>query len=180
MDIIQNSIAAKSSRIYITFKADKNTDMLVMTVADNGVGMDEDLIKKVIDPFVTTRDTRKVGLGIPLLAASCERASGKLSLESAKGMGTTITATFKLSHIDRPPLGDIAETVIAVISSNPEMEMNLKLISEKGVFDFNTVDVKKKIGDIPLNHYEILTWIKEYLSESIMITFGGVLNEIYS
>lgn len=180
MDIIQNSIAAKSSSICITFKADKNKDMLIMSVADNGVGMDEELVKKVVDPFFTTRDTRKVGLGIPLLAASCERSSGNLTIESAKGVGTTLTATFRLSHIDRPPLGDVVETVIAVISSNPEIEMNLKFISEKGVFDFSTTDVKQKIGDIPINHYEILTWIKEYLSEGVMITFGGVLNEIYS
>lgn len=179
MDIIQNSITAKASRIYITFDADKSMDILKMTVADNGTGMDEELAKRVMDPFVTSRDTRKVGLGIPLLAASCERSSGSLSIDSAKGNGTVLTASFKLSHIDRPPLGDISETIATVVSSNPEVEVEFKLTSPNGSFEFRTEEIKQKLGEVPITHYEVLAWIKEYLNEGVKITFGGVLDEIY-
>lgn len=180
MDIIQNSVSAKAGKIFIGIKANKSLDNLEIEISDNGTGMDEEFLKHVVDPFVTTRTTRKIGLGISLFKASAEMALGELTIESEKGKGTTLKASFKIHNIDRIPLGSIEETLITVIIANPEIEFELLLENESENFKFNSFEVKEKIGDLPITNYEILTWIKEYIQEGIKIIFGGVLDEIIS
>lgn len=178
MDIIQNSISAKAGKVFVGIKADKSLDKLEIEITDNGTGMDNELLKQVVDPFVTTRTTRKIGLGIPLLKDSAEMASGELTIKSVKGKGTTLAASFKIGHIDRIPLGSIDETIVSVIMANPEIEFELVLHNASERFRFDSFDVKEKIGDLSITNYEILTWIKEYIQEGIKTIFGGVLDEV--
>lgn len=180
MDIIQNSVAAKASRICLGIAASKNADILEISISDNGVGMDREFANMISDPFVTTRKTRRVGLGIPLLKASAQMSSGDLFIESEKGKGTTLKASFKISHIDRPPLGDVAETITSVIVANPDIDLEIVLRSDEKHFNLHTGEIKQRLGEVPIAHYEVLSWIKEYINEGIKTTFGGVLDEIDS
>jgi hypothetical protein len=141
--------------------------------------MDEEFVKNVTDPFVTTRTSRKVGLGIPLLKASSERAGGSFDISSVSGKGTVITATFKISNIDRLPIGDISETVSNIITATPDVNIDVTFSNDRGnIFDFDTAEIKKQLGDVPINEFDVISWIKEYIDEGIKNTFGGVLNEV--
>ncbi|KNY27018.1 ATP-binding protein [Pseudobacteroides cellulosolvens] len=180
MDVIQNSIVALGTRIDVTIAAYSKSNELKISVADNGKGMDEEMVKKVTDPFITTRDTRKVGLGISLFKASAEMSEGHLGITSKKGVGTTIEAVFKINNIDRPPLGDVAGTFTGVLVSNENLHLTLTLSYDDEKYVFDTEEVKKVLNGVSINEYEVLNWIKGYINEGINVTFGGVLNEINS
>ncbi|TYQ16467.1 UNVERIFIED_CONTAM: histidine kinase/DNA gyrase B/HSP90-like ATPase [Acetivibrio alkalicellulosi] len=180
MDIVQNSLSAKSDRIDIIICARPEIDILEITIKDNGIGMDEDFLKEVKSPFKTTRTTRKVGLGISLFEASAKSASGELNINSQKNVGTVIKACFKISHIDRLPLGDLAQTITTLIMSQPDVEYVLNMDNQKECFVFNSYDIKKTMGEVPITQYEVIKWIGEYIDEGIKIIFGGVLDEIHS
>ncbi|MDQ2085468.1 ATP-binding protein [Herbivorax sp. ANBcel31] len=178
MDITQNSLSAKADKIDIKICALSDKDLLEIEIKDNGVGMDEDFLKEVKNPFKTTRTTRKVGLGISLFEASAKSTSGKLSINSKKGVGTEVKACFKISHIDRLPLGNVAETMTTLIMAQPQVEYKLVIDNKKEEFTFSSIDVKKAIGDVPITQFEVIKWIGEYIDEGIKIIFGGVLDEV--
>jgi hypothetical protein len=180
LDIIQNSITACASIICIHISADSQRQNLLLEIQDNGVGMDIDFAVRAADPFTTSRATRKVGLGIPLLKESALKCNGKFNLESELNRGTKLTAEFQMDHIDRLPIGDIGETLIAAISANPLIQFVMELDSKKGEFRLDTADVSKTLGSLSINEYEVLKWLKEYIDEGIKNIFGGVLNEVYS
>lgn len=180
MDIIQNSLSAKADRIDITISALTDIDLLEIEIKDNGIGMDENFLKDIKNPFKTTRTTRKVGLGISLFEASAKSASGELSINSKKNSGTEVKACFKISHIDRLPLGDIAETLTTLIVAQPNVEYNLVIDNKKEQFIFNSLEIKKTLGEVAITQFEVIKWIGEYVNEGIKIIFGGVLDEIYS
>ena len=119
LDIVQNSIAADANIITVKIVEDTINDILSIEVTDDGKGMTPKQLEQVTSPFYTTRQTRKVGLGISLFKAAAERCNGKLELFSEQGNGTTMTATFVHSHIDRAPIGNMTETMLTLISSNP-------------------------------------------------------------
>jgi len=108
LDIAENSIRAGASLIGISVIMSDSADTLTVEITDNGCGMSREMTERAVSPFTTSRTTRKVGLGIPLFAAGCESTGGSLTIESAPGEGTKLTAVYRNSHIDRPPLGDIA------------------------------------------------------------------------
>ena len=178
MDIIQNSISAKAPKIIIEISTDKAQDILMIKIVDNGSGMDSELAAGVTDPFTTTRTTRKVGLGVPLLDACAARSGGQLTVNSVKGQGTTLTVSFGICNIDRPPIGDIAETMVNVIMASPEIEFELVLDNEKEKFDFNSFEVKEHLGSVPITEYTVLAWIREFIDEGMKNVFEGVLDEI--
>lgn len=180
LDIIRNSTAAKARNINVGIDADSREDKLEIIVEDDGVGMDRELLNKVTNPFTTTRTTRKVGIGIPLLKVSAEMSSGRLTIDSEKGKGTILRVSFKISHIDRPPLGDIADTMASLVMAEPEIEFRLVLKSGNGSFKFDTSEVKEKLDGIPINELEIVSWIREFIEDGVKSIFGGVLDEIDS
>ena len=118
LDIAQNSIRADATLIEIIIEENPETDLFAFTIKDNGCGMDAEMVKTVSDPFVTTRTTRKVGLGISLLKAAAQQTGGDIKLESELGVGTVIRADFSYGHIDRQPLGDISAVMVSLISMN--------------------------------------------------------------
>lgn len=176
LDIVQNSIKAKAKNITIIIEA--KDDDLVLIIEDDGIGMDKDFLKNVTDPFVTTRTTRKVGLGISLLKQSAETSLGDFHIDSEKGVGTKINSKFKISNIDRIPLGDIAGTMENLIMCYEDVNFDLKLKSINGQFQLSTKEIKETLDGVPINEYDVLKWIKDYINEQIENIFGGVLNEI--
>ena len=121
LDIAENSVAAAARGIQILINEDSIGDKLYLEIRDDGEGMEEEAKAKVLDPFFTTRTTRRIGLGLPLLAQAARDSGGDLEVESAPGEGTTVRARFQLSHPDRKPLGDVASTLGAILAGRPEL-----------------------------------------------------------
>ncbi|HBR03927.1 MAG TPA: ATP-binding protein [Ruminiclostridium sp.] len=178
MDIAQNSVAAGADHITLIIKTEGNPCKLICEIVDNGRGMDADFLKKVTDPFKTSRTTRKVGLGLPLLKQSAEMAGGTLSIESEPFKGTKVRAVFCVDHMDRIPLGDVSGTIRMLITANPEKTWIIQFVSSKDVFSLNTDDIKLQLGGVPIDHCEVGKWIEDYMNEGIKKVFGGVLDEI--
>ena len=171
IDIIQNSVKAGASLITVELDEFVKKDELRMTVADNGCGMSKELLQKVKDPFVTSRQTRKVGLGLSLMEAACERCEGFLDIESTEGIGTKVTAVMKYSHIDRAPIGKVEDTILSVLLDSSVDIVYLHKVDDSE-FVFDSREIKKIVGN-DLSDPEILQWIKEYIRENIEQIGGG-------
>ena len=169
LDIAENSVKAKASEILISIIEDDET--LSFIVTDNGVGMDEEFLKNVTNPFTTTRTTRSVGLGIPLLKMMSEQTGGSFHIKSRcikdfpDSHGTETSATFYKKHIDFVPLGNIIETVITLVQGNPEIDFAFTHKVRENLVILDTKELKNVLGDVPLNNVEVILWIKEYLNE---------------
>jgi anti-sigma regulatory factor (Ser/Thr protein kinase) len=167
LDIVENSTRAGAKTVYIAIIEDTNRDVLSVEIKDDGSGMSQDVLERVSDPFYTTKTVRKVGLGIPMLVHAAERTNGKFRIESKGGKGTIVAAEFKLSHIDRQPLGDIISTLITLIAGNTDVDFVYRHQHNDRVFILDTRDVKKEIEDVPINHPDILLFIKQYIEEGL-------------
>lgn len=178
MDIMQNSVAADATYVEVGISTDIDINLLTLYVEDDGRGMSEETVKRVSDPFYTTRTTRKAGLGIPLLKAAAELAGGTLDICSKEGQGTRITATFEINNIDRKPLGNVPETLTMSIMSYPDMEFHLIMKNGKSEYIFKTEEIREQIGELPINDIEVTGYIGDMLAEQIKIIFGGILHEI--
>ncbi len=132
LDIVENSLRAKAKNIEIKLTQNETQDTLILEVADDGEGMDEEAAIRSKDPFYTTKASKKVGLGLSFLAQSAEEADGTLEIESAKGRGSKVTATFRLSHIDRKPLGDFEETLKCLTATHPEVNFRFQYVVTNG------------------------------------------------
>lgn len=167
MDIAQNSIRAAASKIEIRIKEDPGNDDFIIEIRDNGCGMDAQTLQRVSDPFFTSRTVRKVGLGIPLLQQNAERTGGNVTITSAPGKGTTICARFSHQHLDRPPLGDMAETMSLLIAANPDIYFLYIHTRPEGVYRFDTTEVQQILQGTPLSHPDILAAIREMIRENL-------------
>jgi hypothetical protein len=167
LDIVQNSISAKAKVIEIDIVENPSTDLYSLEIKDDGKGMDKATLEKVVDPFFTTRTTRKVGLGIPLLKLNAERTGGTFSIESKVGTGTELTATFSWRHIDRLPEGDLPGTIVMLASSNPTLEFIYHHTTPRGSYTFDTKEIKDVLGDIPINELSIYSYLKELIASNL-------------
>ncbi len=175
LDIVQNSVSAGATLIDVTVEVDHAGDMMRCEVKDNGRGMDEELLLRVTDPFTTSRTTRKVGLGIPFFKEGAEWCGGEFGIESKPGEGTRIYASYRISHIDRPPLGDMAETMYGLVCCNENIDFTYTYRVDADEFVFDTREIRKMLGDeIPLSTPQVAAWIKDYLSEGTRELNGGV------
>lgn len=166
MDIVQNSITADATLIEVFLFIAKKDDIVSVTVKDNGKGMSEEMLAHVTSPFVTTRTTRRVGLGISLFKAGAENTGGSFTIASTKGEGTELTATYVLDNIDRPPIGDFAGTMQTLIVGNPHIDFVVKVTIENREEILDTREVKEILGEgIPLNLPEVSVWLRENLNE---------------
>lgn len=164
LDIAENCITAEADRIEIKIVEDTRANVLTVEVNDNGRGMSRELLENATDPFYTTRTTRKVGLGIPLLAQSARESNGDISVQSKIGEGTSIKATFQYDHIDRRPLGDIGQTMIILIMSNPDIDFIFEHTVNDREYSLNTADIKKDLDGVPINNPEVIRIIKDDIS----------------
>jgi signal transduction histidine kinase len=167
LDIVENSTRAGASIVNIDITEDTAKDILSLDIRDNGSGMSEDVLKKVTDPFFTTKTVRNVGLGLPMLAQAAERTAGKFIIESKGGEGTRVAVDFKLSHIDRQPLGDISGTLVTLIAGDPDIEFIYRHRRNGQSYILDTREIKKEIEDIPINHVDVLNFIRDHVKEGL-------------
>ena len=166
MDIIQNSLGADAKVIRLEVEEDKEKDRLLIRVEDDGKGMDNGELRRVQDPFYTTKREIGVGLGIPMFKWVAEHCGGGFEMKSVPGEGTTIEATFSLSHIDRPPLGDLPGTVLSTVISNPDVRFIVKY-KGKGEFFLDTQEIKETLDGVPLTSPAVIRFLKEYIGDGL-------------
>lgn len=174
LDIAQNSIAAKATEIEIRLTVSNVEDRLEIEIEDNGSGMTEEMAERVLDPFVTTRTTRKVGLGLPLFKAAAEQCEGDLTIESEPGKGTLVKVSFRFSHIDRVPLGNIVSTVVTLIQGNPDTDFLYLHRYDDQEYDLSTKILREELDEVPLNHPMVLAFIAKDMAEGLEGLMNGV------
>ncbi|UCC39078.1 MAG: sensor histidine kinase [Candidatus Aminicenantes bacterium] len=165
LDIVENSVAAEADKIEIRIIEDKKKDLLSVEVLDNGAGMDNETVKKVLDPFYTSKTVRRFGLGLPLLSEAAKAANGQLSIKSKKGEGTKVKADFQHSHIDRKPLGDIGQTIVTLVLGSPEIDLIYVHIKNDHKYSFDTRKLKTQLMGVPINSPAGIRMIKEDLKK---------------
>ncbi len=154
LDIVQNSIRARATMIRVTLNMSPD-GILKLVVEDNGSGMDAELLERIKDPFVTTRTTRRVGLGIPLLAQKAEQAGGFLSISSEPAVGTRLEAGFRISHPDCPPLGDIPGVAFLMMAGNKDIQMVFILRSQQEEWVWDSTQISDTLEGMSLQQPEI-------------------------
>lgn len=167
LDIMQNSLSAGAHDIDVEIIEDQVRDDYSITIRDDGKGISPELVKKVTDPFFTTRTTRKVGLGVPLLKEHAERTGGTFSITSGIGKGTEIAASFTLSHIDRQPLGDIAGVIVLTAASNSQVRIRYTHTTGFGTYLFDSFEVLEILGDTPINTAPVIKFLEEMINENL-------------
>lgn len=166
LDIAENSVRAGALNIKISLEEKPDDKSLVITIEDDGCGMSEETVKSVMNPFYTTRTTRKVGLGIPFFKMGAEMTGGSLELESKVGAGTKIRAVFYTNHVDSVPLGDMPQTIMTLIGGSPMTEFFYSHQIGGKIVALDTPQLRETLGDdVPLDTPEVLLWIRDYISE---------------
>jgi hypothetical protein len=174
LDIIENSRRAGSDLIKIKISEMPDEDLLKIFIEDNGSGISEEKLDKIDDPFITSRTTREVGLGISLFKSAAESCNGNLNIRSKIGEGTKVEANFDYHHIDRAPLGDITTTISNFIAANGDnVDLIYKHQYEDKNFSFNTREIKSELDDVSIQSRQIIAWIREYIGENLEEIRGG-------
>lgn len=169
LDITENSVKANATLTKIII--DETEKTLKVTISDNGCGMSEETVKSVQNPFFTTRTTRQVGLGIPLLKLAAEQTGGSVKISSRLDdgkitrHGTDVVALFHKNHIDFTPLGDIISTITTLIQGHPDTDFLFEHRTEKGIVELDTRAIREVLEGVPLNTYEVIKWIGDNLRE---------------
>ena len=151
LDIVENSIAAGASRVEIRVQEGRRDDRLSIEIADDGCGMREETLARATDPFFTSRTTRRVGLGLSLFEQAARRAGGDFKITSRPGVGTQVTGVFQHNHVDRQPLGDIAQTLLTLVVGNPQVEFSYVHQTGDSSISFSTREITARLGGIPLH-----------------------------
>lgn len=173
LDIAENSAKANARQVLIELIVDNSKNLIVLRVSDDGCGMDEDLLKKVEDPFTTTRKERRVGLGIPFLKQAALACEGFFKITSERGKGTIVEAGFRKDHVDCPPLGDIASTIATLIMGWPDCRWIFHYQVNGSSFTLDLDDLLGYLGDRELlKSPKVVLWIKEYVQENISLLHG--------
>jgi len=167
LDLAQNSIRANAGLLEIYIQENPEQDFFSIEIIDNGCGMEADTLKRVSDPFYTSRTTRKVGLGIPMLKQNAEQCDGSFHIESTPGIGTRLKATFSYKHIDRPILGDIVGTILILLSNESGTEILYRHQTLRGEFNFDSREIKKVLEGTPIATKEIRDFLRAMLSENL-------------
>ncbi len=167
LDIAENSVDAGADRIEIAVEEDTKDDLLLLEIKDNGRGMEEETMKAVTDPFFTTKTVRRVGLGLPFLKQAAGECEGSFSLTSEKGKGTTVSVSFKRSHIDRKPLGDVAASIMVLIAGNPEVDVLFTYKRDDHTYQLDTREIREELEEVPINSPEVLKLIREDIDRGL-------------
>jgi DNA mismatch repair ATPase MutL len=167
LDIVQNSIRARANEITIRITESSEEDIYTIEIRDNGSGIPDGIIDNVTDPFVTTRTTRKIGMGLPLLRHHAELTGGSLKIKSKEGMGTEIKATFSFRHLDRQPLGDITGVLKIIIAANPGIDFIYNHLTDKGEYSFSTRETKEYLETDSLYENSLLDDIAGMIGENL-------------
>ncbi len=167
LDVVENSLAAGASLVVIELTKDQSADILRLTIEDDGRGMSAEELARAADPFFTTRTTRKVGLGLALLRQAAEMCGGAFSIDSTPGEGTRLSAEFRLSHVDRAPLGDLAGTLMSLIVGRPEVEFVYRQVTDGEKFVVDTREIKAVLDGAPLSSSQVVGFLRRYIEEGL-------------
>lgn len=168
LDIAENGVKAGATLLHLTIEEDTVADTLRIVVQDNGSGMNAETLAKVEDPWFTTRTTRNVGLGIPFFKQAAEMCSGSFDISSEPGVGTITEATFQHSHIDRPPLGDLAGTLLCMIVGFVGVDVLYHHCVDDREFTLDTREIRAILGDdVPFSDPDVLAFLNESLHEGM-------------
>ena len=159
LDLVQNAVEAGADRVQVEIEEDEAADRLRLVITDNGKGMEAAQAAQLTDPFYTTRTSRRVGMGVPLLAAAAEATGGELRVQSAPGRGTTVEVRFGLSHLDRAPLGDMGATIATALVGRPGLELVYRHRAAAGEYVFDTEALRRELGEVPLDQPAVTGWI---------------------
>ncbi len=143
LDIVENSVRAEAKLVKIVIVEDEESDILDLQINDNGKGMDQDTMRRATDPFFTTKQGKRHGLGLALLAQATREANGSFEVSSTPQTGTEIRATFQYSHPDRKPLGDISATLQTLVVGNRDVDFIYEHRRSGQVSRFDTRKVGK-------------------------------------
>ena len=169
LDIAENSVKAGATLTQLLLTQEGDT--LTFQVVDDGKGMTEEILRGVTDPFYTTRTTRKVGMGLPLLRLAAEQTGGTMTVESRyqddypDSHGTVVTAVFHTDHIDCPPVGDVVATVTTLIQGHPDTNFYFRHACGGTEIELDTRQLREILGEVSLAEYEVLQWITGYLTD---------------
>lgn len=167
LDIVENAVSAKAKRIDILVMEEPKEDRLIIEIKDDGIGMDEEVSRKAIDPFFTTRTSRKVGLGLSLMAQAAQEAGGKLHIESKLGEGTKVTVIFQYHHIDRKPLGSMVETMTTLLLANSELDISYIHQKEEKSYMLKSQMLRERFKNQSLIEPEVIQWLRKHLKEGL-------------
>lgn len=167
LDIVENAIAAKARRIEISVLEEPGENLLTIEIKDDGFGMDEEILQKAVDPFFTTRTSRKVGLGLSLLTQAAREAGGKLEIDSRPGEGTKVKATFQYGHIDRKPMGSMVETMTMLFLGNPDIDFHYTHAKGERSYTLKSEGLREKFHDQVSVAPETIQWLKNHLQEGL-------------
>jgi len=166
LDIAENGLDAGATFIGIFISEAREEDLLSIAIEDNGRGISSKRLEKVLDPFFTTRQTRRVGLGLSLFRETSRRCGGSFTLTSREGRGTQVKATFGLSHIDLPPMGDIAGCISTILMGHPRVDLLYDHEVDGESFRFDTREIKEGLEEVPINNPRVLMHLIEMIRQS--------------
>ena len=167
LDIITNSTEAEATRIILWIEESARQNLFAITVRDNGRGMTQAMIERVTDPFVTTRTTRSVGMGLPLLRHAAVSCGGDLHIASQLGRGTTLRAVFLNNSLNRSPLGDIAETVVNLVFGAPDVHFVYGHRTDEGYFTFDSYWIYARMAELDCSQYALVEPAKNRIREQL-------------
>jgi anti-sigma regulatory factor (Ser/Thr protein kinase) len=167
LDIVENGIRAGGNLLTIDVQESTADDRLTLAVEDNGRGMPAEKAQRIDDPFITTRTTRRVGLGLSLLASAARRCAGDICVQTAPQKGTRVTATFVRSHIDRAPLGDMASTLGVLIAGYPHIDFRYTHRVDEREFVLDTRDLKTELTGLSLSDPMVVHHLTESIRRSL-------------
>ena len=167
LDVAENGVTAGASLIRIEIVEDLQNDRLLIEIEDNGRGMEPDFVAKALDPFVTTRTTRKVGMGLSLFQQAAQEADGRLEIDSRLGEGTKVTVIMRHRHIDRKPMGNMADTIVTLICGNPQIDFLYIHKIDENEFILDTREIREELEEVPLNNPEVALLIKENIESGL-------------
>jgi hypothetical protein len=166
LDLVQNSLTAGATVVTVLVKEDLEQNRMRIVVKDNGCGMTPERCQAALDPFVTSRTSRKVGLGLPLFQAAAKQAGGWLQISSQVGKGTTVQVEFQHDHLDRAPLGDMAETLVSILALNADCRLIYQHTRGDREFRLDSEEIRGILGEVPPSHPEVVNWLLEYIREN--------------
>ncbi|MDB9822489.1 ATP-binding protein [Deltaproteobacteria bacterium] len=167
MDVIENGITAGADLITLKIAEDRKSNLLTIVIIDNGSGIPENILETIMDPFFTTRTTRRVGLGLSLFREASKRCSGEFNISSKEGEGTRISASFQLDHIDMAPVGDMSGSLSCLIMGNSEVDFLYSHEVDGKSFQIDTRHIRDELDGVPINNLEVIKYITRTISESL-------------
>lgn len=168
LDIVENAVTAGANKVSIIVEENRKKDILTIEIRDNGRGMDQIIKMKALDPFVTMKEGKSIGLGLAMFSEAAKRSGGKLNVDSKPGGGTFVRATFGLNHVDRQPLGDMIETIVTLVVGHPDVDFTYCQIQDGKEFLWSTEKIWEQFGDVPRSSSEVVNFIRKEMRKGLV------------